>query len=642
MGFWKRLTEFLFVGGGFNDQFRFTSDQSQIAPVDSVVDVFDPTTIVDGSCNTPTDRRCWTKNLNIETDYEEVIPEGVTRQFYLVVGQGRIAPDGYEVERLLFNGSYPGPTLEGNWGDTFEITVFNNLTNFNGTSIHWHGIRQLNTNWMDGVSGVTECPIPPGETMTYRWKATQYGTSWYHSHFSLQYADGLLGAIKINGPTSMNYDVDLGPVLITDHFHKTAFSQVMLEYLGRPPAPDSILMNGKGTYYCCPLKDNPNCDQNCVGLPKLTDFNFEKGKKYKMSLVNTGVSTHMTFWIDKHNFSVVATDFVPITPYNTSILNIAIGQRYDIIIEANATLHDSANSKRTNFWMHARDCNNGGARSNLGIIRYDKDNQKLPWTPPPDEKHLCYGCLDELGAKLKPIVKRNISIATNVNYQNESFKVHLVGYPDDTAETSQLHKWVLKDSSFYLDWAEPSLSLVKVAYEKDWKHPKWPKGYEPVNLDYTNGSWVYFLIEGKFKESLHNMPGHPKIYKTQAPVAHPMHIHGHDFVVLASGTEEFDPSKVKLQTNNPPRRDVALLPVNGYLVVAFQMNNPGVWLMHCHIAWHASGGLALQFVESPREIGPAFQKSDIVPHYAEQCNNWAAYYTMFNKNENATQEDSGI
>lgn len=45
-------------------------------------------------------------------------------------------------------------------------------------------------------------------------------------------ADGLLGAIKINGPTSMNYDEDLGPVLITDHFHKTAFSQVMLEYMG--------------------------------------------------------------------------------------------------------------------------------------------------------------------------------------------------------------------------------------------------------------------------------------------------------------------------------------------------------------------------------------------------------------------------
>ncbi|RGP76823.1 putative laccase precursor [Fusarium longipes] len=617
MGFWKRLTEFLFVGGGFNDQFRFTSDHSQVDTVDSLVNKFNPPSSIDAPCR----------------NYEETFPTtGVTRKFYLVVGNHQIAPDGYLVDRMLFNGTYPGPTLEGDWGDEFEITVYNNLTNFNGTSVHWHGIRQLNTNWMDGVSGVTECPIPPGENATYRWKATQYGTSWYHN------ADGLLGAIKINGPTSMDYDYDLGPVLITDHFHKTAFSQVMLEYMGRPPAPDSFLMNGNGTYYCC-----PKTDKNCVGNSKLTSFNFEKGKKYKMSLVNTGVSTHMTFWIDKHNFSVVATDFVPIKPYNTSILNIAIGQRYDIIIEANATLHDTANSKRTNFWMHARDCNNGGARSNLGIIRYDEKNQKLPWTPPPDEKHICYGCLDELSTNLVPIVERNISLAANVNYQNDSFKVHLVGYPDDTAENSVLHKWVLKDSSFYLDWAEPSLSLVKVAYEKEWKHPRWPKGYEPVNLEYSNGSWVYFLIEGKFKESLHNMPGHKKIYKTQALVAHPMHIHGHDFVVLATGTKEFDPENPpKLNTINPPRRDVALLPVDGYLIIAFQMNNPGVWLMHCHIAWHASGGLALQFVESPREIGPAFQKSGVVANYSEQCNNWAAYYTMFNKNENATQEDSGI
>lgn len=45
-------------------------------------------------------------------------------------------------------------------------------------------------------------------------------------------ADGLVGALKINGPTSMNYDVDLGPVLLTDNFHQTAFSQVGLEYLG--------------------------------------------------------------------------------------------------------------------------------------------------------------------------------------------------------------------------------------------------------------------------------------------------------------------------------------------------------------------------------------------------------------------------
>lgn len=80
MGFWKRLTEFLFVGGGFNDQFRFTSDNSLIDPVNSAVDVFDPALFVDDSCNKPDNRQCWTSNLDINTDYEEVFPEGKVRK----------------------------------------------------------------------------------------------------------------------------------------------------------------------------------------------------------------------------------------------------------------------------------------------------------------------------------------------------------------------------------------------------------------------------------------------------------------------------------------------------------------------------------------------------------------------------------
>lgn len=65
----------------------------------------------------------------------------------------------------------------------------------NGTSIHWHGIRQKQTMDMDGVNGITQCPIAPGDSFTYTFKATQYGTSWYHSHYSVQYADGLQGPL---------------------------------------------------------------------------------------------------------------------------------------------------------------------------------------------------------------------------------------------------------------------------------------------------------------------------------------------------------------------------------------------------------------------------------------------------------------
>jgi hypothetical protein len=70
----------------------------------------------------------------------------------------------------------------------------NNLQ-YNGTAIHWHGLRQFLTMHMDGVPGVTQCPIAPRDSFSYIINTTQYGSSWYHSHYSLQYADGLAGPI---------------------------------------------------------------------------------------------------------------------------------------------------------------------------------------------------------------------------------------------------------------------------------------------------------------------------------------------------------------------------------------------------------------------------------------------------------------
>lgn len=81
---------------------------------------------------------------------------------------------------LTFNGTYPGPLIEANWGDTVVVHVTNGFEN-NGTAIHWHGIRQLETTEYDGVPGITQCPIAPGDTMTYTFKASQYGTVSFHA-----------------------------------------------------------------------------------------------------------------------------------------------------------------------------------------------------------------------------------------------------------------------------------------------------------------------------------------------------------------------------------------------------------------------------------------------------------------------------
>ena len=89
----------------------------------------------------------------------------------------------------MVNGQFPGPMIEANWGDTIQVTVHNQITGpEEGTSLHWHGLLQKTTPFMDGVPAVQQCPIAPGSSFTYQFNADLYGTSWYHSHYSAQYS----------------------------------------------------------------------------------------------------------------------------------------------------------------------------------------------------------------------------------------------------------------------------------------------------------------------------------------------------------------------------------------------------------------------------------------------------------------------
>ena len=104
------------------------------------------------------------------------------------------------------------------------------------------------------------------------------------------------------------------------------------------------------------------------------------------------------------------------------------------------------------------------------------------------------------------------------------------------------------------------------------------------------------------------------------PPPHPIHLHGHDFFVLGSGGGTFSGSTSGLNFATPPRRDTATLPSDGWLALAFPANNPGAWLMHCHIAWHISEGLGVQFLEAKSQITMP-SKSD----FESNCESWRAF-----------------
>jgi hypothetical protein len=145
------------------------------------------TGFIPGCTNTPDNRAEWCGGYSIDTNLDKDWPEtGKTRTYHLEITNSTGAPDGTERLLFLINNQYPGPVIEADWGDYLEITVQNSLQD-NGTSMHWHGLRQLNTNTMDGTNGITECPIAPGHSRTYRFQATQHGTTWYRKSFAFTY-----------------------------------------------------------------------------------------------------------------------------------------------------------------------------------------------------------------------------------------------------------------------------------------------------------------------------------------------------------------------------------------------------------------------------------------------------------------------
>lgn len=215
--------------------------------------------------------------------------------------------------------------IEANWGDTIQVTIHNNIANPpEGTTIHWHGQRQYKREAYDGVPSISQCPIAPGSTYTYTFQANPYGSSWYHAHYSSQYAEGLWGPMIIHGPPSAKYDIDIGPVTINDYYHRGYF-EILEGVMGTDtskfrPASDNNLINGKMNFDCSTSTGGNKCTNN-AGVSK---FQFQSGKTHLLRLMNTGTQGIEKFSIDNHKMTVIATDNVPINPYDATVVTLAV------------------------------------------------------------------------------------------------------------------------------------------------------------------------------------------------------------------------------------------------------------------------------------------------------------------------------
>lgn len=154
--------------------------------------------------------------------------EAPDTRFELTAGQAKIRlSSGRTIDALTFTGTAPpapgllrtsGPELRVKQGDLVEVVLTNENVG-DGVTIHWHGVDVPNAE--DGVAGVTQDAVLPGESYTYRFRAEQVGTFWYHSHqvSSVEVQRGLFGVLVIEPRDEAEDQVDL--VLVAHTFDGT-------------------------------------------------------------------------------------------------------------------------------------------------------------------------------------------------------------------------------------------------------------------------------------------------------------------------------------------------------------------------------------------------------------------------------------
>lgn len=282
------------------------------------------------------------------------LPAGAVREFTLVAEPVRWEiQDEFVVEGWGYNGSTPGPMIRVTEGEQVRITLINRLPV--PTTIHWHGIDVPVA--QDGVPGLSQAPVEPGETFIYDFIATNPGTRWYHSHVdsNMQIQLGLFGAFIVDPkePELVQYDREFTYILsekALDVTPQVALGEADIRNReggnGRGGAfiPDLFLFNGR----------------SAAAIEPLT---IQEGERIRIRLINAGNQVH-AIHLHGHSFKIIATDGNPVPPLaqlTKDTVLIGSSERYDLEVLGS----------NPGVWMFHCHINNHAANGMVTELRYD-------------------------------------------------------------------------------------------------------------------------------------------------------------------------------------------------------------------------------------------------------------------------------
>ncbi|WP_141432577.1 multicopper oxidase family protein [Bacillus sp. 03113] len=434
--------------------------------------------------------------------------------------------DKVTVDAWTFNGSVPGSQIRVKEGEKVKIHLKNELPD--PVSIHWHGIPVPNE--MDGIPGVTQNAVQPGQNFTYEFTVSEPGTYMYHTHQDgvNQIDKGLYGSFVVE-PKEITYDRD--------------YTLMLDEWMSNPVESDSS-MNGMDHSSMSGMdhgnmdenkneSSDKNSDNSGMNMGHSMDnydiftingksgdaikpLTVKEGETVRIRLANIGFLSHKIH-LHGHSFKVVAIDGQELNEpkeIKDQLLSIAPGERYDIEFTAN----------NPGQWYLECHGDMKGTDGMKAMIQYEGN-------------------------------------ANSKDQSNQSENLPLFSYTNYGGT---------KNGEFTLE------QRYDVEYTMD------------LNTAMDGNKMVYTINDKTFPktDNLNVKEGDlvkVKLVNNSPMDDHPMHLHGHFFQVLSKNGQPIEGSPIVKDTIN-------LKPGDEY-VVAFKADNPGDWMFHCHDLHHASAGM---------------------------------------------------
>jgi FtsP/CotA-like multicopper oxidase with cupredoxin domain len=563
--------------------------------------------------------------------------------------QNVVTADGYGSRLvLLINGKFPGPLIEAYENQNMIIHV-RNLMHTDSTTVHWHGQHQRNSTHNDGVAFVTQCPIPPGQTYTYNFKAYPHGSFFYHAHIGDQRSMGLYGGFVIYPREKLSQPQEGFALLLQDWNHSDdpeAIYQRMLNgiydlttrvKMNTTQAVDganfsrfhfhSGIFNGKGRFYSTENSNN--------GAP-LEIFRVEPNKTYRFRIISAATLYPFRVFVEGHpDLIIKASDGYEIQGgFGNKSKELIVesfiihpGERYDFILKMDkspATYLLIAES------IEVIPKNLNEYRAAEAVIQYNN----APFVYP--DKAIPNPCSKENPCRTFNCPYLYYPVELNrkcITFDNV--------YGNETSSTFEEIKKV--DETLFFNFAFPG---------EPGNTPGSINGHQFEVPEYPLASYQSRYITSECKASLCKSDSictctytvelvQNKVYQfvltnigSGRGWSHPVHLHGHYFYVLKMGFGDYNNITAKfitetddvrcfgtknycnsaswknntwnehassipgLKTNFPPKKDTIIVPTGGYVIIRFKADNPGAWFFHCHIDLHNTNGMGMVLLEA--------------------------------------------